>query len=261
MEYEQHLKQGKLAEALASLESEVRLHPSLPKHRIFLFQLLSVMGQWERAAKQLDVIRKLDDGALAMVHMYQAAISCELFRESVFQGKHDPIFLGQPAEWQALLIQAHKLVISGNFTEAQKIREQAFELAPASFGEIDGQPFSWIADADMRLGPVLEIILNGKYYWVPYAQVQTITLELPVDLRDLVWLPAHIRWQNEGESYVLIPSRYPGSTSDNQLALGRKTQWTVCGDDLYIGKGQRILTTDIDDFSLFDIRAINISVH
>src|SRR5690606_40769521 len=60
----------------------------------------------------------------------------------------------------------------------------AFEAAPASAGMLDGKPFEWIADADMRLGPVIEAIINGKYFWLPFASVARLDLEAPADLRD-----------------------------------------------------------------------------
>ena len=36
---------------------------------------------------------------------------------------------------------------------------------------IDGKAFAWMADADMRLGPVLEAVINGRYYWVPLVHL------------------------------------------------------------------------------------------
>jgi protein involved in temperature-dependent protein secretion len=44
---EQYLKAGNLSEALAQLQADIKL-------RTFLFQLLSVLGQWERALTQLN---------------------------------------------------------------------------------------------------------------------------------------------------------------------------------------------------------------
>jgi len=43
---EQHLKDGDPAAALAALQELVRAHPSDAKLRVFLFQLLCVLGQW-----------------------------------------------------------------------------------------------------------------------------------------------------------------------------------------------------------------------
>ena len=105
--------------------------------------------------------------------------------------------------------------------------QRAFEAAPTSAGTIDGQPFEWIADADMRLGPVCEAVINGRYYWVPFERLTKIDLEAPADLRDVVWMPAHFQFSNGGEAVGLIPTRYPGSESadDAQVRLARKTVW------------------------------------
>jgi len=137
----------------------------------------------------------------------------------------------------------------GHYAQSNDLREKAFELAPASSGVCDGKHFDWIADADVRLGPVIEAIINGQYYWVPFNQIQQITIEEPADLRDMVWMPAYFVWANGGESVGLIPTRYPGS---------RKTEWHQYGEDLYVGLGQRLLTTDEDEYSLMDIRSISL---
>ena len=105
------------------------------------------------------------------------------------------------------------------------------------------------ADADSRLGPVLEAVINGRYYWVPFSRLTKIELEPPEDLRDMVWMPAHLQFENGGESVALIPTRYPGSETaeDGLIALARKTVWEEIAPDTHRGLGQRILTTDTDD--------------
>src|SRR5215470_8672345 len=64
---ESSLKNGDVAAALAHLQEQVREQPSNAKLRIFLFQLLCVRGEWERALNQLKVATELDaragDGA------------------------------------------------------------------------------------------------------------------------------------------------------------------------------------------------------
>ena len=57
---------GRPREALAALQGQVRSHPSDPKLRVFLFQLLSVLGQWDRAHTQLNVVAELDKLAIPM---------------------------------------------------------------------------------------------------------------------------------------------------------------------------------------------------
>src|SRR6185503_13171881 len=97
--------------------------------------------------------------------------------------------------------------------------------------------------ADSRLGPVLEAIINGRYYWVPFTRMRELTMEAPEDLRDLVWMPAHLDFENGGESLALIPTRYAGSESstDGAIALARKTEWEAIGEEIFRGLGQRIL--------------------
>ena len=258
---EEHLKQGDIDSTLKLLQDQVRKNPASAKHRIFLFQLLAVSGQWDRAMTQLNVVGDLDDGALAMVYMYREVLNCEVFREQVFQGLREPVVFGKPPEWIGLLVQALKLTAERKDAESQTLRNKAFDAAAESMGEINGQPFVWIADADLRLGPALEAIIEGRYFWVPFQQIRSISIEPPEDLRDVVWLPAHFTWSNGGESYGLIPTRYPDSYGheDPLLALSRKTEWKQCSADMYLGLGQRLLTTDAGDFPLMEVRTIKIN--
>ena len=57
---EDSLNQGNLTQALAELQDQIKKEPSNPKLRVFLFQLLAVSGQWERALVQLKVLGGLD---------------------------------------------------------------------------------------------------------------------------------------------------------------------------------------------------------
>lgn len=260
MSAEQHLREGNLEGALAELQAQVRRQPAEAKHRVFLFQLLAVLGQWDRAMTQLNVAADLDAGTLAMAQTYRTALQCEGFRGEVFRGQRSPLVFGQPERWIALLINALAPLAREDYIRFQQIREEAFEAAPAVAGTIDGQPFEWIADADLRLGPVLEAIITGRYYWVPFHRVKTIRLGKPEDLRDLVWTPAQFTWANGGEAVGLIPTRYAGSedAEDPQIRLGRKTLWLEREADTFFGLGQRLLATNQGEYPLMDIRLISL---
>ena len=254
---ERSLRDGDLALALQQLQEQVRSAPGDAKLRIFLFQLLAVHGEWERAAAQLEVAAKLDPSALAMAQMYLAAIDCERLRAHVFAGKTSPMIFGQPAPWLALLIESLLRAGRGEAALSAQLRGDAFDQAEAVGGQLDGKPFSWIADADSRLGPVLEAIINGKYYWVPFAHLRTIVLDEPHDLRDVVWMPAHFLLANGGEAVGLVPTRYPGSEhTEPALALGRKTEWLDVAPGAWHGLGQRMLVTDFGEVPLMDVRKI-----
>ncbi|MDH4239500.1 MAG: tetratricopeptide repeat protein [Phycisphaerae bacterium] len=260
MQAEELLRAGQLSEALAALEAKVRTDPSNDKVRVFLFQLLSVMGDWKRALNQLNVAAELDAVNLLMAQVCRVALNCEALRAEIFAGKRSPLVFGEPDDWIGWLIQANHMIASQKYQASQELRERAFEAAPAIPGSIDGQRFQWIADADSRLGPVLEVIVDGKYYWVPFAAVKQIQIDPPADLRDMVWIPAHFTWVNGGEATGLIPTRYPDSeaSEDNAIRLARKTEWTERPGDVYIGLGQRMFATDIDEFSLLQIRQIEL---
>jgi type VI secretion system protein ImpE len=255
---EQSLKNGDPAAALALLQEEIRAKPANAKLRIFLFQLLCVLGQWERALNQLKVASGLDASALAMAQTYGEAVRCEAIRRDVFEGKKSPMVFGQPDQWLALLIESLLVAARGDSERSEQLRLRAFEEADTSVGEINGQPFEWIADADSRLGPVLEAVINGRYYWVPFSRLASVTVEKPEDLRDVVWMPAHFQFENGGESVALIPTRYPGSeTSDDGLiVLARKTVWKEVTPDNHHGLGQRIITTDSGDLPLMELRTL-----
>ena len=255
---QEHLAAGRVRDSLAALQVDVRARPADPKLRVFLFQLLCVLGQWQRALNQLQVCGDMDAGTLAMVSTYREALQCEAVREAVFAGKTTPMVYGMPQPWIASLVEALQAEACGDAGLAARLRADAFEAAPATPGTLDGVAFDWIADADSRLGPVLEVLVNGRYGWLPFSALTQVRIEAPTDLRDLVWVPAHLNFANGGESVALIPSRYPGSSgqADGALQLSRKTEWLAIGPEQFSGLGQRVLTTDTAELGLLEAREI-----
>jgi len=251
---------GKLAACLTELQDEVRRRPADAKLRIFLAQLLMVTGDWERALTQLSVASELDASAIPMKHTYTAAVQCERLRGGVFRGERSPLVFGEPTQWIASLLQSLTLEAQGRGAEAAALRAKALEDAPATSGKLNGERFEWIADADARIGPVLEVLLNGSYYWVPFERIRHIQFEKPEDARDLVWVPAQFIWSNGGEAMGLVPARYPGSDTDEDEAvrLSRKTYWRELADGSFAGVGQRILATDAAELPLLEVREVEL---
>lgn len=256
----EHLKSGDLSATLTALQDKVRADPADPKLRIFLFQLLCVLGDWKRAINQLKLSAEMDEAATMMAKTYREAIICEVYREKVFAGEKEPLVFGEPQEWLALLIEAQKLLAQGKTSEAAEIRARAFDAAPACSGDVNGERFEWIADADMRLGPVLEVIVNGRYFWLPFNAISKLEMDDPSDLRDAVWTACMITLVNGGEVAGLIPTRYAGTTAngDDAAKLARATAWQDAGAETFVGTGQRLLTTDQSDIALMDLRTLTI---
>lgn len=252
------IRAGQPQEALTALTAAVKAAPANPKLRIFLAQLLCVMGQWERAHTQLNVVADMDAAAGPMREMVGHALRCEKIRAAVFEGRRSPLVFGQPDEWLALLIESNLRRGTGELDMMASLAARAFDAAPASRGQINGAPFEWIADADSRLGPVLEAMVNGRYYWIPFSRLARVSIEAPTDLRDVVWLPAQLQFSNGGEAIAMIPTRYAGSeTSDDPLIqMARKTVWKEDGPDRYTGLGQRVLVTDQGEHDMLSVRLI-----
>ncbi|HEY5891845.1 MAG TPA: type VI secretion system accessory protein TagJ [Chthoniobacterales bacterium] len=255
---QEFVRTGDLGGALASAQTAVRKNPSDSQARIFLFQLQCVLGNWEKALTQLQVLSEMDADCMLLAQIFRPILGCEMLRADVFAGKRTPIIFGEPEEWMGKLVHANRLSATGEFEAAAELRTEALDAAEVSSGDIDGQPFEWIADSDSRLGPVLEVIMDGVYRWVPFSRTSSIHLEVPQDLRDLVWIAAQFTWTNGGEGSGVIPARYPGSetATDSALQLARKTEWKELPGHLFSGLGQRMLTTDQNEFGLLDIRKI-----
>lgn len=258
MRAEQLLRDGDIQGALQDIQEQIRNHPENSRFRIFLFQLLAVLGQWERALTQLHVVGEMEKDAWPLAHLYRGALQCELFRREVFAGTRRPMAFGEPPPWMALLLESLRLLNAGHYRQAVDLREHAFEQAAESPGQINEQSFAWLADADTRLGPVLEIIINGRYFWAPVAQISALSTNKPADLRDLVWLPAQFTWVNGGQAYGLLPVRYPDSetSADPAILMSRKTEWRETSEGIYQGLGQRMLATDRDEYPLLEVRSV-----
>jgi len=312
--------------ALAALQARVRERPADPAARVFLFQLLCVLGQWSRAGNQLEVAAEMDPAALLMAQTYRELLRCEVMREAVFDGRRAPMVMGEPPAWMAPLVQALPFAAAGDGERAAALAAEAFELAPGSTGSLevrrahtsdaagradadnsghavagagesgasdgassarlaarpDAIPFDWIGDADMRLGPVLEAMIDGKYYWVPFERLDSLVIDAPDDLRDLVWTSASFTWQGGGESVGFVPTRYPrrsrtaaggesarddengrdadreaGSLADEPACLmSRRTEWQALENDYFIGHGQRLFASSAGDHALLECGAL-----
>ena len=246
---------------LERLQSEVRSQAASAKLRIHLFQLLALMGNWSRALSQLQVCAQLDAKALPMAQTYREAIRCELFRKDVFDGKRTPQIMGTPPAWAGMMIEALKFDAAHDYGRASELRSAAMEISEASACQIDGVACDWVTDGDSRLGPTLEVIANGQYYWLPLESCSGLALDAPADLRDLVWAPGEVMLPNEGRVAVLIPTRYPGtelnmSADADDLKCARRTEWAEKQPGMWFGTGQRVWVSDVGEHAILDTRKL-----
>ncbi len=244
-----------LAETLARTTAEAKAAPTDASARMKLFRLFAVTGQWDRAATQLDTASTMDSSLGFTATVYRQAIACERFRAEVFAGRRTPVIAGEPPAWLAMMIEALR---AGMTPAAAALRTQALDAATTRAGTLDGRRFEWIADADSRLGPIVETFIDGKYYWVPFERISAMSLPAPEDLLDKVWVACEMTFDAGGTKHVLLPVRYPGSESidDEAIRLAGETRWEGSDAIGFCGLGQRVWTTDSDEFGLLDVRVL-----
>jgi type VI secretion system protein ImpE len=222
---------GKLDEAIQTLGASLRDNPTDTQRRTFLFELLCFAGEYERAEKQLDALAQGGKTAQLGALQYQGALHAERMREQMFKTSSYP---RGPAP------------------------------RPVS-GTLNGQPFSSLTDADSRIGPRLEVFAAGQYTWIPFELLSSVRMEAPKRLRDLLWVPAIVRpaaaYQGTELGEVLIPALAPLSArhADQQVRLGRVTEWQELADGAEAPIGQKLLLVDDEEFPILELRELEIT--
>lgn len=255
------LKDHSLPTVLAQVEAEVKASPANADKRAEWVQLLLLQGDWLRASAQSQAWQALAPLAKPTTQQLSDTVAAEIQREQVFRGEIAPAFLTPPSRWLSALAEALQVPSE----RANELRTQAFEQAAEragnlslsnAKGEEQSVDFAWLADADSRLGPVCELILDNRYYWVPFQDIAAITFQAPQNVVHLVWAPAMVKWRSGKQQICQIPARYPltENTSDSQR-LGRQTDWQELNDNgHYAGQGQKCWLADGDEYALLDLR-------
>lgn len=242
------LRSGDLDGARAALIEVVRTEPSNQQARMFLFQLLAIAGEWDKAKRQLDLLAQLSGEAQMLSVAYGQAIAAEAQRAAVFAGTeraHQHV----ASDWAEGVVDAIEHFGQGRIADGEAARDAAFDAAPDTPGKFNGEDeFDWIADADSRFGPCFEAIIGGRYGIQPFDQVEQIRSEGPRDLRDIVWYPVQIAFKTGQSVAAMLPARYPGSESASETAerLARSTSfidqpWGAAG------RGQHVWSLSTDD--------------
>ncbi len=250
------LQSGDLDGARRALVEAVRRTPGDVPTRSFLFQVLGLAGEWDKAKAQLTTLAQLSPEAQMLSVVYGQAIDAERQREAVFAGtRRADIHGGSDAgsDWAWPIAEAIEAAAQGRSEDADALREAAFDAAPDTPGEIDGVRFDWIGDADQRFGPTIEAIIGGRYGLLPFDAIAELTSEGPRDLRDLIWYPVEITLKAGPRIAALLPARYPGIAIDPAEQLARATGWQDDGT----GSGQRLwATSDGEDRGLLSVRSL-----
>lgn len=227
-------KAGKLGDAITALNAQLRDNPSDQRGRTFLFELLCFSGDLDRAEKQLNILEQdgNKDSMLATL-LYKTALAGERTRDSMFENKTFPI---------------------------QAVNGKTLHVR----GKLNGKEFNMLSDADPRIGPKLELFAAGDYLWISFEDIASIHIEPPKRLRDLFWIPAKVgtgpsfRSRELGE--ILLPALSPLSWqhSDDEVKLGRVSEWCEDEKGEIAPFGQKNLLVDGEEFPLLEVRELYI---
>lgn len=231
MEADALFREGRLTDAIASLNEVLRADPTDLRSRTFLFELLCFAGELERAHKQLDAISTADPERQLAAFGYREALRAEEKRREMFREGELP-------------------ESGGSSTRLT--------------GTLNGRPFQDLADADPRIGPRLEVVVGGRYTWMPFEHLVSLKAEAPSHLRDLFWIPAELKTSPALESYegvALLPAMTPFAWQheDETVRLGRMTDWYDLDDGQEAPVGQKLLLVDDEAFPFLEIRELAIT--
>ena len=253
---------GRLSEAIAQLTQEVRAHPTDTHRRIFLVELLCFAGDFQRAARQLDAVGHQDASLVVGVQVFRNVLAAEEARRQLFSEGRHPRFLFEPPPYAALHLEAINRLRAGQPAEARVLLEESERARLPVRGQLDGKPSGDFRDADDLLAPFLEVIVGAHYVWLPFAQMQHLSIPPPRQLRDLLWTSATITSHHGPVEAVLLPVLYPGSSThtDERVRLGRMTDWQSLGAGLVRGVGQRLFLAGSEDKAMLEVRDIAFEV-
>ncbi len=237
-------KAGQLDDALQAAIESVKKSPTDITARSNFSELLCFAGDLERADKQLDAMAHVDPQAMVGISMFRHLIRAEQARFDFFAESRVPEFVQQPSDELQLRLAAHISMRSGDADDARAKLAEAETLRKQVTGTCNGQPFTELRDLDDLLGSVLEVLTsNGKYYWVPFDLITSISFDPIEYTRDLLWRPMEIEVTGEIEGRVYAPAMYYGSSKsdDAKVRVGQATDWDESHDGMAFGLGQKML--------------------
>jgi type VI secretion system protein ImpE len=254
-------KAGKLKEAIDAQLAEVKAKPADHGRRLFLFELAAFAGDLERARKQIDAVEYPEPELAATLANYRKLIDAETLRRRLFADGVAPGFLADAPDHAKLRLEAVNRLREGNQAEAAALLTRANAEAPGVKGTLNGKAFDGLRDADDLLGPVLEVLAQGRYFWIPVEQVEALALNPPKFARDLLWMPARLMMREGEQGEVFLPTLYPNSHAhpDEAVKLGRSTDWKQAEGGPVLGAGLKTFLIGDDPSTVLDWRQLELS--
>lgn len=255
-----YYQKGSLREAVVAALEDVKQHPTDTGKRGFLAELLCFTGDLERADRQLDAVGQQDPEAVMEVSLFRQLIQAEQARQQFYTNGRLPEFLNHEITPDLRLhLEAAVLLRDGLAAEAAGVLAKAQEQRPKVAGTCDGKPFEDLSDLDDLTSSFLEVLTSrGEYFWIPLGQVESIEFGPWTRPRDLLWRRAHLIVRGGPDAEVFLPVLYPGTAADtnDQIRLGRATEWRGASGAPVRGFGQRIFLAGEEDRPILELQKL-----
>jgi type VI secretion system protein ImpE len=252
------IKAGRLNDARKELIGEVKASPSDPGKRTLLFQVLSFLGEWDKARHHLDTLAMQDPKMEGGVQGSRDLITAEIERTQVMNLKAVPSLLPETPSYFEAYYSGLKKLAEKDMEKAREDLDQADALRPRVKGTVNGNAFEGFSDTDTFLSPFLEAFVHNRYVWVPFESIRELIIPPPKALLDLLWSQAGITTWEGLTMNCHLPVLYPGSFDhkDEQIKLGRVTDWIPLGGSFSKGVGQHVFQIGNDDMAILEIRGV-----
>ncbi len=253
-----NLDNGDLKGALESALKLVKTNPTDVTARTFLFELSLFAGDWERAEKQLEVVGHQELNSMIGTTIFRQNLKAERDRMKYFADGLKPETLTALPTHLIDLQEANNRLREGNHGEAREMIDRVEEERPAYPCKVNGEAFSDFRDYNDLTMCVFEVIFKDAFLWLPFEQVVKIDFFKPKSLRDLFWVQANVELKNGTNGEMFFPALYSGSwKSDNdQVRLGRMTDWRDAGGEVFVGEGLKLFWMDGKDRSILDLESV-----
>ncbi len=253
-------KAGRLQEAMDTQIQEVRAHPADHGKRLFLFELAAFAGDLDRARRQIDAVKYDEPDRDLATLTYRKLLDAEEARRKLFREGLQPALLGEAPDHVVIRLEAVNRLREGRAAEMPELLAKANEVIPVLKGTLNGKAFEGLRDYDDLFGTVLEVMAQGRYFWLPLEQVETLALSPPRFPRDLLWAPGKLVTTQGEEGDVFLPALYPGTHehADDQVKLGRATEWKEAEGEPVRGAGLRTFLVGDGAVSLLEWRELRL---
>jgi type VI secretion system protein ImpE len=253
-------RNGRLTDAVTAALDEVKRNPTDSGKRGFLAELLCFAGDLDRADRQLDAISQQGPETLMEANLFRQLICAEKARQQFYTHGLLPEFLNQEITPDLRLhLEAAVLLRDGMATEAAGVLAKANEQRPKVAGTCNGKVFEDFCDLDDLTSSFFEVLSSkGEYFWIPIGRIESLEFVPWTRPRDLLWRRGHMIVRDGPDAEVFLPALYAGSASDanDQIRLGRATEWRGEAGARVRGVGQRIFLAGEEDHPILEMQKL-----